>query len=129
MSADSSETKSSLSSTLSSTNTPSDGVTTYEYGTRQSIDNALKEIEEAGETASSLLVTRGHVELEIFLQPNGNLTSTPGMDNTSIGTYPGAPFTREEPSNTNNVSSSPTSDDNIRNITLNSQLELDFTGK
>lgn len=130
----SSTSSSSIPSSSSNPTAPSsspltEGATTYEYGTLKSIESTFEEIEQAGQTPSSLLVTRGHVELEIFLQPLGAKTPASSSDTAPLGQYTDTPIIRDDSSTNPRNTSSSENDDNTRNITLNSQLELDFSGK
>lgn len=79
--------------------------TTYEYGIRPGLDKVLREIEQSKSTSSSLLVTRGHLELEVFTEPQNQSASSSSSSSTSlssswlhgspVGTYGYTPaFTR-----------------------------------
>jgi hypothetical protein len=82
--------------------------TTYEYGTRDGIDGVLREIEQSGRTATSLLVTRGHVELEIFVQPAGTSADyAPPLSGAPVGTYTSPPQIRDAPANPSGAAGDP----------------------
>jgi hypothetical protein len=117
--------------------------TTYEYGTRQGIDGVLREIEQSGRSATSLLVTRGHVELEIFVQPTGT-TANAGLGGGPVGTYASPPVVRDSadlagagagagagvgPSRGSNAPPLANDDANMPTVTLNAQLDMDFSGE
>jgi hypothetical protein len=118
--------------------------TTYEYGTRQGIDGVLREIEQSGRAATSLLVTRGHVELEIFVQPTGAAAGA-GLGGGPVGTYSSPPVVRDggadlgtgpgggpgEQSRGANAPPLADGDDaaDMPTVTLNAQLDLDFSGE
>jgi len=94
--------------------------TTYQYGTRQGMDKVLREIEQSGRNASSLLVTRGHLELEVFTEPqNPSLSSSPHSLSSSswlhgspVGTYTTPAYTRPIKDNGNSKSNT-TIDDSM----------------
>jgi hypothetical protein len=69
--------------------------TTYQFGARSSATTAtLREIEQKGRSGTSLLVTRGHLELEAFVEPGGNSASSAISSSGPIGVYESPPATR-----------------------------------
>ncbi len=62
--------------------------TTYQYGIRPGMDRFLREIEQGGRSNTALLVTRGHVELEVFTEASSNADSVCGPPHGGpVGTY------------------------------------------
>jgi hypothetical protein len=82
--------------------------TTYQYGVR----HAMREIEQGGKSATSLLVTRGHVEIEVFSEPAGSLSAA-ALGSGAVGTYTLPPQTRRAPpaAPSNHASPAPLSPD------------------
>jgi len=88
--------------------------TTYQYGTRQGMDKVLREIEQSGRKKSSLLVTHGYLEVEIFTEPQTNPDSTTKFwtHQCPVGTYTTPAYTRPIKDNGNSKSNT-TIDDSM----------------